>query len=133
MHNPSQTGSNQPTLSPEAVNALLASATWARMLGLLGIIGSVIVLGMTASKFGKYDSIEGYAIFAIVFGIIVLLPSFLLFRYAGKAKVAAIGGRTDQFDEAFNALKGFLVICSMVGLLLILAYIVLSNIGWSKG
>jgi hypothetical protein len=131
MNSTQQLNQTAPHLSQEAVKALLASAGWARVLGILGIIAAASLIVTVISSGGlKYS--DSIAIFSLVVGVFVLLPSIFLFRFAGKAKAAAVNGRTDQFDEAFNSLKGFLIICCVVGVILILSFVFLSNLRWAE-
>ena len=132
MDNPQQSNQATPNLSPEAVKALMGSAVWARILGVIGILASISILA-TIFKNDGFDNLDSLAIFSLVVAVFIFLPSIFLFRFSGKAKAAALNGRTDQFDEAFNALKGFLLICCIVGLVLTLLFIFVGNAQWQKG
>lgn len=115
-------------------------AKWANFLGIVGCIFAVIMfmaaltLGPAmnanpemAKMLGQLGSMDSSAI-SIVFlfyGLLIFYPSFLMIRYASKAKSGVLYGEQQSLNEAVAKLKSLFKYYGILAIVFIAMYLML--------
>lgn len=117
-----------------AAAQLSEAARWARMVGIFGMVVSVLLLisgifaGSILQNMGKYGNLPGGMTSTMLSGVYVLLGvfclllSFYIHRFGQRMKVALEFGRQDYFNHSFLNLKFFFRMLGFIVILNILSY-----------
>jgi ABC-type protease/lipase transport system fused ATPase/permease subunit len=117
-----------------AAAQLSEAARWARLVGIFGMVISVLLLvfgifsGSILQSMGQYSNLPAGMSPSLLTGVYIilgaffLLLSFYIFRFGQRMKVALAFGRQDYFNHAFLNLKFFFRILGFIVILNILSY-----------
>jgi hypothetical protein len=111
------------TLSPSIARILTDTQPWARTMGILGFVtvGFMILGGLAAGVVGvatgNLQSVM-LMIFYPVLGILYIVPSMYLLRYANRIRDFAAQGHISQLESALDAQRAF---WKFVGILTIIS------------
>lgn len=114
-------------------------AKWANFLGIVGFVVAAFMLmaALTigpainsnpemAKMLGQFGNLGGttFSIVFFIYGFVFFFPSFLLVRYAAKAKQGVLYGDQSSLDEAFSKLKSLFKFFGMLAIFVIVLYLI---------
>lgn len=113
-------------------------AKWANFLGIVGFVLSAFMLmaaltiGPTmnsnpemAKMLGQFGAMGGttFTIVFLIYGFAIFYPSFLMVRYAAKAKQGVLYGEQSSLDEAMSKLKSLFKYFGTLAVIFIAIYL----------
>jgi hypothetical protein len=115
-------------------------AKWANFLGIVGCIFAVIMfmaaltlgpamnanpeLAKMLGQLGTMDSTTISIVF-LFYGLLIFYPSFLMLRYANKAKNGVLYGEQANLDEAMSKLKSLFKYYGILTIIFIAMYVMM--------
>ena len=114
-------------------------AKWARILGIVGfaLAAFMLLAAMTvgpamnsnpeiAKMLGQLGTMDGatFAIVMVIYALAFAYPSFLMTRYAAKAKQGVLYGDQESLDEGMSKLKSLFKYFGMLAVFMIGIYLI---------
>jgi hypothetical protein len=128
----------EPGVTPKIVEMLARTQPWVRFLSVLGFIGFALMMLVAVGAFMLAVSRNNsggilLAIIYAVFGIVYLLPSVFLSRYASDIARLRTSLRVQDLEDALQAQKSFWKFAGIATLVMIVLYFLLIAVIVSSG
>ncbi|RZK44207.1 MAG: hypothetical protein EOO90_00670 [Pedobacter sp.] len=132
----------QLVITEEMRSYIYDMAKWAHLLAIVGFVFSSFIFlasfgvdsamndpKLSAAMGKSAVSSGGLTTFFLVFAIAIFYPSFLMHRYAAKAKQGVLYGEQEKLDEAFRRIKALFKYWGLIALVFMSLYLLFAIIG----